>query len=262
MRLKNPSEYSLMRIEASILTELGKVDEGVAIIQPLIGKTSQVPSVMTDDFINYLYISSLYSQGKRGKQAVETANKAYVLAQDDRTQTDRQTDTRHRPTNVGRLSCRRKHSARHFKTNPRNPIALNNLGYFLVERNEKLDEALELIKQAVKIDPTNPSYLDSLGWAYFKLGKFTEAEKNLKEAAKYDAGFGNDSRTSRRRLSKTEQKRFGKKIMAKGFESNFGRGRNQPSENKIKVKFTEPLSSISNSVFVGNKFRKLFVNSY
>jgi predicted Zn-dependent protease len=39
LRLKNPSEYSLMRLEASLLTDMGKVDEAVAIIQPLIGKT-------------------------------------------------------------------------------------------------------------------------------------------------------------------------------------------------------------------------------
>lgn len=66
---------------------------------------------------------------------------------------------------------------------PDNPIALNNLGYFLLERDEKINEAFELIQQAVKIDPTNSSYLDSLGWAYFKLGKFSEAEDYLKEAA-------------------------------------------------------------------------------
>ncbi len=71
-----------------------------------------------------------------------------------------------------------------LKQSPGNPIALNNLGYFLLERNEKFNEALDLIQQAVKIDPTNPSYLDSLGWAYFKLGKFDDAEKHLKNAVR------------------------------------------------------------------------------
>ena len=71
-----------------------------------------------------------------------------------------------------------------------NPIALNNLGYFLLERNERIEEAFDLIQQAVKIDPTNPSYLDSLGWAYFRLGKLPEAEKNLKEALRNDSSSG------------------------------------------------------------------------
>ena len=70
-----------------------------------------------------------------------------------------------------------------LKQTPDNPIALNNLGYFLIERDKNIIEAFELIKQAVKIDPTNPSFLDSLGWAYFKLGKFAEAENYLREAA-------------------------------------------------------------------------------
>lgn len=69
---------------------------------------------------------------------------------------------------------------------PRNPIALNNLGYFLIERNERLDEAVKLVQQAIEIDPENPSYLDSLGWGYFKTGKLDLAEQNLKKALKID----------------------------------------------------------------------------
>jgi len=186
MRVKNPAEYSLMRLEASLLTEMGKVDEGVAIIQPLIGKTASVPSIMNDDFINYLFISSLYSQGKRGKLAVDTANRAYELAQDvERKQLARLTLATAQQRS-GNFAAAETTLRELLKQNSRNPIALNNLGYFLIEQNLKLDEALNLIQQAVQIDPTNPSYLDSLGWANFKLGKYAEAEKNLKNAAKYD----------------------------------------------------------------------------
>jgi Flp pilus assembly protein TadD len=67
---------------------------------------------------------------------------------------------------------------------PNNATALNNLGYFLVERNERLTEALEMIQRAVRSNPTNSSFLDSLGWAYFKLGKLDEAERHLTEAAR------------------------------------------------------------------------------
>jgi tetratricopeptide (TPR) repeat protein len=73
-----------------------------------------------------------------------------------------------------------------LRQTPDNPIALNNLGYFLLERNEKITEAFELIQRAVKIDPTNPSFLDSLGWAYYKLGKYAQAEEYLLQAASFD----------------------------------------------------------------------------
>jgi Flp pilus assembly protein TadD len=63
---------------------------------------------------------------------------------------------------------------------------LNNLGYFLLQRGERFSEALEMIERAVRVDPTNASYLDSLGWAYFKVGKNDEALKTLREAARLD----------------------------------------------------------------------------
>jgi tetratricopeptide (TPR) repeat protein len=53
----------------------------------------------------------------------------------------------------------------------------------LADRGVRLDEALTLIKKAVDLDPANGAYLDSLGWAYFKLAKYDLAEENLIKAA-------------------------------------------------------------------------------
>jgi tetratricopeptide (TPR) repeat protein len=53
----------------------------------------------------------------------------------------------------------------------------------LADRGVKLDEALTLVKKAVDLDPTNGAYLDSLGWAYFKLGKYDQAEDSLNKAS-------------------------------------------------------------------------------
>lgn len=187
-RVRFPDDYSLLRIEASVLTDLGRVDEGVKLITPLIGKISQTPSIMTDDFVNYLFISGLYSQAKRGKEAIEAANQAYSISRDnERKQIARLTLATAQQMS-GDFKTAETTLRDILKQSPGNPIALNNLGYFLLERDEKINEAFNLIKQAVKIDPTNPSYLDSLGWAYFKMGNLAEAEKNLKQAAKYDSG--------------------------------------------------------------------------
>jgi tetratricopeptide (TPR) repeat protein len=68
----------------------------------------------------------------------------------------------------------------------RDPIdanALNSLGYLLAERGDRLDEAITLVERALKIEPGNPSYLDSLGWAYFQQGKLDRADPHLTEAA-------------------------------------------------------------------------------
>ena len=62
-------------------------------------------------------------------------------------------------------------------------MALNYLGYMLADQNTKLDEAFGYIKRALDIDPTNGAYLDSIGWAYFRLGKYELAEENLVKAS-------------------------------------------------------------------------------
>jgi tetratricopeptide (TPR) repeat protein len=66
---------------------------------------------------------------------------------------------------------------------PEDANALNSLGYMLAERGDRLDEAVQFLQRALKIDPDNPSYLDSLGWAYFQQGKLQQADEPLTQAA-------------------------------------------------------------------------------
>ena len=61
--------------------------------------------------------------------------------------------------------------------NPNNASVLNYYGYMLANRGVRLDEATSMIQHAVKQEPNNGAYLDSLGWAYYKQNKLTEAEE-------------------------------------------------------------------------------------
>jgi len=65
---------------------------------------------------------------------------------------------------------------------PNNALTLNNFGFMLADRGVKLDEALAMIQKAVHLEPTNYAYLDSLGWAYFRLGQYAQAEDDLQRA--------------------------------------------------------------------------------
>lgn len=87
---------------------------------------------------------------------------------------------------AGRHSDSESTLRRVLDLDPDNATALNNLGYFLTERGERLEEALGLIQRAVNIDPTNGSFLDSLGWLYFRMNKLTEAKRYLEQAAVYE----------------------------------------------------------------------------
>ncbi|MDE2313120.1 MAG: tetratricopeptide repeat protein [Elusimicrobia bacterium] len=65
---------------------------------------------------------------------------------------------------------------------PNDAAALNYLGYSLADRGLQLAKAESLAGRAVKLDPNNGAYVDSLGWAYFKEGRSTEAVSELARA--------------------------------------------------------------------------------
>jgi tetratricopeptide (TPR) repeat protein len=65
---------------------------------------------------------------------------------------------------------------------PQNADALNFIGYSYADRGMRLDEAEQMIVQALKIKPDNGYILDSLGWVYFKKNKYAKALNELKRA--------------------------------------------------------------------------------
>lgn len=65
---------------------------------------------------------------------------------------------------------------------PKHIHALNSLGYTLADRTNRLEEALELVLRAHRLDPENPYVLDSVGWAYYRLGNFPNAIEYLNRA--------------------------------------------------------------------------------
>jgi tetratricopeptide (TPR) repeat protein len=67
---------------------------------------------------------------------------------------------------------------------PASGDAYNYLAFMWADRNSHLDEAEEMIKHALQIDPNNGAYLDTLGWLEFRRGKFDAALSDLMRAAK------------------------------------------------------------------------------
>ena len=65
---------------------------------------------------------------------------------------------------------------------PDQPLVLNYLGYSLVEKNEKLEEAQEMIEKAVAARPDDGFITDSLGWVLYRVGKYQEAVEPMERA--------------------------------------------------------------------------------
>jgi len=68
------------------------------------------------------------------------------------------------------------------KREPKNAQALNALGYTLIDKTPRVEEGLEYVKRALEFEPDDPAIHDSMGWAYYRLGKYDEALKYLKRA--------------------------------------------------------------------------------
>ena len=158
-RLKFAEQPVFLRLEASTLAELGRVEEAAELLRGrLTGKAAQ-------DYQAYLELANLYLEAGRGKEAVEAARKALELAPAGNSQAvnaalvmlssaqERAGDPKGAEEALRRILAKE----------PNNATALNNLGYFLTERNEQLQEALDTIKHAVTAEPAHASFLDSLG---------------------------------------------------------------------------------------------------
>ena len=176
---RRPEDRALKFTEAIILSELKRFNESADLLRSMIKGGAESAS---DDAGVYTLLASIQLQSGQLNGAEESARKALELIPDD-------------PQAMIQLSSILDRSGRHevsektlrelLKREPDNATALNNLGYFMVERGVGYEEALKLIEQAVAIDPIQGSFLDSLGWAHFKLGNIEKARQFLEKAAIY-----------------------------------------------------------------------------
>jgi tetratricopeptide (TPR) repeat protein len=71
---------------------------------------------------------------------------------------------------------------------PNNPAVMNYLAYSWVDRGENIQQALEMLKQAVAASPEDGYIVDSLGWAYYRLGDYAQALRYLEKAVHLEPG--------------------------------------------------------------------------
>jgi tetratricopeptide (TPR) repeat protein len=170
---QHPNDLRLTRLEAQALRHSGKADQGIALLEEAVKHHEDDPTA-------YISLAQAYSDAERGAQAVKVLQDAQgKFPKDDGIAFE-----------LGTLFDKQKRFAdaesaflQVLSRDPENAIALNYLGYMLAERGERLDESVTYLKKALQVEPENPSYLDSLGWAYFKSDKLDLAESNLKRAA-------------------------------------------------------------------------------
>ena len=71
-----------------------------------------------------------------------------------------------------------------LKADPNQAYVLNYLAYSWIEKNININESLKMLRRANEIRKQDPYIIDSLGWALFKLNRFTEAKQYIQQAVK------------------------------------------------------------------------------
>jgi tetratricopeptide (TPR) repeat protein len=170
---QNPGDLRLARLQARALRHSGKTDQGIALLEDALKKHADEP-------LAYISLAQGYSDADRHTQAVKVLRDAQVrFPADDAIAFELGTVFDKAKQFADAESAFRSVLAR----DPQNATALNYLGYMLAERGERLDESVGYLKKALELEPDNGSFLDSLGWAYYKSDKLDLAEANLKRAA-------------------------------------------------------------------------------
>lgn len=178
---KFPQDRPLVILRATLLGERGRLDEAIQQLRALLNNTPADREVQ-------LAMAQVYSQAKHFAEAEATARQALDLS--------KKPDDQEYPHFVlGSIYERQKKydlAEEQFRQvlaeNPQNAAAANYLGYMLADRGVRLEESVKYIQKALELEPNNGAYMDSLGWAYFKMNRFDLAEPPLLKAARLISG--------------------------------------------------------------------------
>jgi tetratricopeptide (TPR) repeat protein len=173
---KVPKSRDLKMVLAAQEADMGDADKGLKEVRSLLKGNE-------DDRQVYITLAQMYTRLRRFNDSQQALDKAEQLS----TKPDDKEYIWFLRGSTFEREKRYAEAEEQFKkvlaSDAQHASALNYLGYMLADQNTKLEEALSYIKKAVELDPANGAYLDSLGWAYFRLGRYEQAEENLVKAS-------------------------------------------------------------------------------
>lgn len=127
----------------------------------------------------HLLLAVCRARQERHEDALESVQRALALRPDDPRALFEEGSMLER---LGRYDEAEARLRRVLELEPDNALAHNYLGYMLADRGVRLEESLRHIEEALRRDPENGYFVDSLGWVYFRMGDLARAQETLERA--------------------------------------------------------------------------------
>ncbi|HXI14715.1 MAG TPA: tetratricopeptide repeat protein [Thermoanaerobaculia bacterium] len=205
MVLRDKPNMQAINIAVDVLRRQKKFKEAMELLQPLVRQFPADPTIQAR-FVEFLVRSGDKEQARavaaiqtrKGRKAAGAVAEAYVQAasfpeaiavlESSSKSYPEDTDVLFQLGSTferaGRIADAEKIFLALLARLPDHNPTLNYLGYMWADKGMNLDRATQMLLKAVASEPRNAAFIDSLGWAYFRLGKLELAEQHLKDAAR------------------------------------------------------------------------------
>ncbi len=166
-----------LKKEAQIIVEEQDYDNAIKFITAKFNQIDNPNLKMQFDIANF------YKNSKNYEKAIEYYSQI-ILSLDD--QSELRADLFYRRggsyERLGDYKKADEDLLNSLNINPDDAYVLNYLAYSWLERDYKIDQAMEMLKRAYESKSNDPYIIDSIGWAYYLIDDYNEAEKYLKRA--------------------------------------------------------------------------------
>jgi tetratricopeptide (TPR) repeat protein len=157
---------------AFLYQKMDETDKAIDYLKTAIGKTPEDPDI-------YHYLGVLYEEAEKYLEAEAVLNEGLKI--------DPENPKLHFRLGVVYDKLDRKEDSIEkmklvIELEPENANALNYLGYTWADMNKNLEEAEELIRRAIELKPDDGYITDSLGWVFYRQGRYEEAVEVLEKA--------------------------------------------------------------------------------
>jgi tetratricopeptide (TPR) repeat protein len=163
--------------EAQIIIKEQGYEKGIDYISSKYNKIDNPNLKMVFDIANF------YKNSKKYEKAIEHFTKIISSLNDD---SNIKSDLLYRRggsyERLGDYKKADKDLLDSLTITPEDAYVLNYLAYSWLERDHQIDEAIKMLEKAYALRSNDPYIIDSLGWAFYLIDNYTEAEKYIKRA--------------------------------------------------------------------------------